>query len=269
MLAERISSFIDWVARSPARKEGYDNPALEGYDDPASDDLAYEDALFNAQLRSFFHNEYGSVQPPHGSFHNVLNAIERREEQESEHRGRDRNYGRLAAYRHSRNLGKIGVIDLAAQLEPMLIGLRRMRSRADMSHILSGSLAMALLILAMSSNLTGILNSGVSIRNLPGVFPQKDVGVGVGPNPTFVPSAPFTPSRSGMFSTITPASSPGINNDPSTGSAGQADSQALNLRLIEVKTGEYLDEGSQPAPVPGSPNPPSVEPNIANQRNYQ
>src|SRR5438093_8678184 len=124
MLAARMSRFIGWMTRNLIHEPGRDDSevhdlnAPEGtpYEDALLDhDLNYEDALLDAEMRVFFRNEYGGIEPPSGVFPQVLNAIKRHDEE------------RAVSSRST----------IAAQLQQLMVGLRGISVRPGTARIFS------------------------------------------------------------------------------------------------------------------------------------
>lgn len=200
MQRSHISSFIHKLLRK--------SPPIEADDSAMLNDLSYEDALLDVQLRSFFRAEYGRENPPQGVFPRLMRAI------------------RLVGG-EQRTSSKTG---MAGQLGQTLATIYRRGICSNMGRSLSGALVTAFLMLAMGPNISELLNG----RPILGT----DAQFGRPGNPSAIASTNYrVPSSDGdsmAGTTITPAY---------PAYSGQTVSNEIEReqarRIMEQKTGEY------------------------------
>src|SRR5437763_11828221 len=94
-------------------------------------DLSYDDALLDVEIRSFMRAEYGKKVPPAGVFHGVVRAI--RLYQQAQKRGAE-----------AGPTSRFG--ELLGSLLQACVATYRVGTRPDMGRIMSGSMVAALLL---------------------------------------------------------------------------------------------------------------------------
>jgi hypothetical protein len=113
--------------------------------DDAQEDLSYDDALLDVEIRSFMRTEYGSLRPPDGIFPRVMYAIRLHRQQQAK-----------AALQASKPL----VERLLGRMGQALAGAYRYTARPAAGRMISGSLITALLVLAVWPGLARSLANG-------------------------------------------------------------------------------------------------------------
>jgi len=115
-------------------------------DQSAQEDLSYEDALLDVEIRSFMRAEYGKENPPDGVFARVMQAVKLYREEQA---GGSLRTARSGLERVIRPIGQA------------LAAAYRYGARPDSGRIISGSLITALLVLAVWPGLArSLANSG-------------------------------------------------------------------------------------------------------------
>jgi len=152
MLNDKLYSIIDKL-RLRKRSNASSMPA-----DAELNDLSYEDAILDLEMRSFFRAEYGKSEPPAGVFPRVMCAI-RLYNSGADAQART---GALAVF--TRITNKMGQALMAAY---------RLGSHASTGRILSGSIVAAALLLTVMPSVTSSFGNrdnmyGLYIRALSG-----------------------------------------------------------------------------------------------------
>jgi len=113
--------------------------------DDTQEDLSYDDALLDVEIRSFMRAEYGNQNPPDGMFYRVMHAIRLHRQEQAR--------AELLASKPilERMLGRIG---------QALAGAYSYAARPGSGRMISGSLITALLVLAVWPGLARSLASG-------------------------------------------------------------------------------------------------------------
>jgi len=142
MVTELISSLIDRIVSKIAHKS---DPKVSARDEEAFEDLSYEDALLDVEIRSFMRTEYGKKTPPYGVFPRVMQAIKLYKE------GQAKAASLGVALRLTRIAGSVG---------QALVATYKLGTRLDAGRMVSGSLITALLLLAVWPGMAHSLTNG-------------------------------------------------------------------------------------------------------------
>jgi hypothetical protein len=142
MVTKSISNLIDRIASKITPKTDREVSARA---DETTNDLSYEDALLDVEIRSFMRAEYGKKGPPNGVFPRVMQAIQlyREEQAKAAPRG-------LAA----------SLTRIAGSLGQTIVTTYKLGARLDAGRIVSGSLITAIVLLAVWPGMARSLSSG-------------------------------------------------------------------------------------------------------------
>ncbi len=116
-------------------------------------DLSYEDALLDAQMRAFFQVEYGTEEPPRTVLPRLARAIRVHDQGQREPQSTGTSRAASSAKR------------LATRLAGAMLHLYGASSHAGMSRVVSGSLAAMLLIITMWPNMMQALSRPAGVDN--------------------------------------------------------------------------------------------------------
>ena len=108
-------------------------------------DLSYEDALLDVELRSFMRAEYGKAQPPQSAFPRIMRAIGLYRQEQS----------RTAEIGPANMPGRI-----LSSLGEALVTAYRFGTRADAGRMISGGLITGLVVLTLWPGMAHSLNNG-------------------------------------------------------------------------------------------------------------
>jgi hypothetical protein len=142
MVTKSISSLIDRIVSKIADKS---DPKISAPEEYEFDDLSYEDALLDVEIRSFMRTEFGKKMPPHGVFPRVMQAIKLYREDQAKN-------------------GSLGVASrltrIAGSLGQAIVATYKVGTRLDASRMVSGGLITALLLLAVWPGMARSLTNG-------------------------------------------------------------------------------------------------------------
>jgi hypothetical protein len=146
MVTKAISKLIHKFAPTIVLKAGRKDSART---DEALNDLSYEDALLDVEIRSFMRTEYGKKMPPNGVFPRIIQAIRLHREEQA----------KTATVDLASSLARI-----AGSLGQALLAACKFGVRLDAGRMISGSLITGLVLLAVWPGMAHWLSNGGQLK---------------------------------------------------------------------------------------------------------
>ncbi len=195
MVTKSISSLIDRIASKITPKA---DRKVSARADETTNDLSYEDALLDVEIRSFMRAEYGKKGPPNGVFPRVIQAIRLYREEQA----------KAAPEGLASSLTRI-----AGSLGQTIVTAYKLGARLDAGRIVSGSLITALVLLAVWPGMARSLSNGGQLgqyldvisggaASAPGEY-STGVGTAESPTSTSASSSVSTPVPAGPGASTT------------------------------------------------------------------
>jgi len=189
MVTKSISSLIGRIVSKIAHTS---DPKVSVRDEEAFDNLSYEDALLDVEIRSFMRTEYGKKMPPYRVFPRVMQAIKLYKEGQTK----------------AASVGVVSrVTQITGSLGQAIVATYKLGTRLDASRMVSGSLITALVLLAVWPGMAHSLRNGGQLGQYIDVLSggvgsastvdSTDIGITESPTSTSALSSPATPIPTG------------------------------------------------------------------------